>query len=47
MPKTTAQAIIQRNTQWEDNVKRDTQDGLDGLFRAMVGKTITYREMVS
>ena len=31
----------------EGNVKRDTQDRLDDLFRAMAGKTITYREMVS
>ena len=31
----------------EGNVERDTQDRLDDLFRAMVGKTITYRELVS
>lgn len=29
----------------EGNVERDTQDRLDDLFRAMVGKRITYREL--
>ena len=31
----------------EGNVERDTQDRLDDLFRAMVGKTITYEELTS
>ena len=31
----------------EGNVDRDTQDRLDDLFRAMVGKTITYQELVA
>ncbi len=31
----------------EGNCERDTQDRLDDLFRAMVGKTITYEELVS
>ena len=31
----------------EGNCERDTQDRLDDLFRAMVGKTITYRELTS
>ena len=31
----------------EGNCERDTQDRLDDLFRAMVGKTITYEELVA
>jgi len=31
----------------EGNVDRDTQDRLDDLFKAMVGKTITYEQLVS
>lgn len=31
----------------EGNCERDTQDRLDDLFRGMVGKTITYEELVS
>lgn len=31
----------------EGNCERDTQDRLDDLFRAMVGKTITYEELTS
>ncbi len=31
----------------EGNVSRDTQDRLDDLFRAMVGKTITYEGLTS
>ncbi len=31
----------------EGNCERDTQDRLDDLFLAMVGKTITYRELTS
>ena len=31
----------------EGNVERDTQDRLDDMFRAMVGKIITYQELVS
>ncbi len=31
----------------EGNVKRDTQDRLDDLFKAMVGKTITYEQLVA
>lgn len=31
----------------EGNCERDTQDRLDDLFRSMVGKTITYRELVA
>lgn len=31
----------------EGDCQRDTQDRLDDLFRAMVGKTITYRELVA
>ena len=30
----------------EGNVDRDTQDRLDDLFKAMTGKTITYKELV-
>lgn len=31
----------------EGNVDRNTQDRLDDLFRAMVGKTITYEQLVN
>ena len=31
----------------DGNVERDTQDRLDDLFRAMVGKTITYKQLTS
>lgn len=31
----------------EGNCERDTQDRLDDLFRSMVGKTITYEELVA
>ena len=31
----------------EGNCERDTQDRLDDLFRAMVGKTITFEELTS
>ena len=31
----------------EGNCERDTQDRLDDLFRAMVGKTITYKQLTS
>lgn len=31
----------------QGNVKRDTQDRLDSLFKSMVGKTITYAELTS
>lgn len=31
----------------EGNCERDTQDRLDDLFRAMVGKTITFKELTS
>jgi len=31
----------------EGNVRVDTQDRLDALFRNMVGKTITFEELVS
>ncbi|MCY4128808.1 MAG: IS1595 family transposase [Gammaproteobacteria bacterium] len=31
----------------EGNCERDTQDRLDDLFRGMVGKTITYEELVA
>ena len=31
----------------EGNCERDTQDRLDDLFRSMVGKTITYPELVA
>ena len=31
----------------EGNCERDTQDRLDDLFRAMVGKTITFEELAS
>ena len=31
----------------EGNCERDTQDRLDDLFRSMVGKTITYKELTS
>lgn len=31
----------------EGNCERDIQDRLDDLFRAMVGKTITYKELTS
>ena len=31
----------------EGNCDRDTQDRLDALFKAMVGKTITYKELTS
>ena len=31
----------------EGNCERDTQDRLDDLFRAMSGKTITYKELTT
>ena len=31
----------------EGNCERDTQDRLDDLFRSMVGKTITYKELTA
>lgn len=31
----------------DGNVKIDTQDKLDSLFRKMSGKTITYKELVA